>query len=1239
MLRNRAVALILGCTVSTLTFALGLGPLQSSSHLNEPFAGRIEILGATPEDFDAIKISLASIEQFERAGIDLTPVLYNLRFTVDDSGDGAFIAVTSKDSIREPYLNFLLEVNWLKGRLVREYTVLLDPPLYDADRRRMATPAPTLAATPAPSAAIVPSATPLSRQATTAGDYVAGTVVGPVGATDTLWSIASAHRPDESVTVQQMMLALLRANPEAFGESNVNLLRRGAVLRLPERGELAAVPAREAFAEVLRQHQLWETYRGQVASAPATQPVGAPAGGRAADSAERAVDGSRLELVAPGGADGGGAPGSASGGTGSDLLREEIDARSQQNADLEGKLVELEEIVDILQRQVNIKDEELAALQARLAELGIEHGDIAALSGDNTAVDEPADTATDSGVDTTATDATEGGEIATATDAEAMAAEDVSDTEATDTSDEEAVDDGGAESVEESVPDDEIEMAAGATPPVTQTPAARGFPANLVPEHIAAMVPGGSLTVLGGAAALILGLFVAIVVALSRRRGAGKAPPEDAEVAARTATVTAATAAAASVVEEDEEGSEAPTELGAETESPTEFDPSATIEAEADDAAVTDVPAAAVTELPTREDEEDPLEEINVYLAYERFDQAEELVKRVIEQYPDRHEYKLRLLEVYYSANDRSAYETAARQLHEAVGEDDTLWPSAVAMWTEMSPERELFAAGGDSEASSAPQEVKSFVDITGDTIGETEVGADTVAHAPGGDDDGLDFDLGADDGDADEAVLDLTASAGDDAVLDITSGGDEPDEGTFDVSNAAAGDDDVLDVSGGGADDGVLDLTDAEDVDDGAMLDITAAAEDILDLTGSSDDDVLDLTGSGDTGAELGADDGVLDITAGEADMLEIGSNTAGGVFDLDSLEDTHVAGSDLLDVTRTGDISSVEDDDLLNVTSPGMRAQEEPPALDDDALEIEDLSAGDTGDVGLDFDISESVAPAFDTDGGDEGILDLTGAGSDGGEELIDFDIGGLAQDDGDQALPTLDTEGETMVDADNDTLDMGAALTAESGSDGLDFDLGVGSTEEVGDDSSVDALSIEESEDDDGRLEITLSSLDAPSTDGELSLQGDELDALALDAPDAGEFDIALDGTVDMDSIAGADTIDMGSLSLDRDDAKDEPGLDVLEIGEGNEESHLDTMALELEEPMDLEVEDERTVVMPLDRDVERQSDSDEADTKLNLAKAYIELGDAEGARSILDEVVNDGNEAQKAEARALLGQLSG
>ncbi|MCB1745571.1 MAG: hypothetical protein KDK06_00250, partial [Gammaproteobacteria bacterium] len=994
------------------------------------------------------------------------------------------------------------------------------------------------------------------------------------------------------------------------------------------RGDLTAVSAHDAFAEVLRQHQLWESYRGQVASAPAAQPVGAPAGGQPAAGATRGADGSRLELVAPGGADGGGAPGGASGGAGSDLLREEIDARSQQNADLESKLTEAEEIIDILQRQVNIKDEELAALQARLAELGIDHGDITAAAHEATGVASEG-TADEGGADVTAE----------AGDAEAAAEEMPPGMD----EDESAVAGGPGDEagmVEEPAgePEEEIVVADESTI-VVPPPPARSFPANLVPEHIAAMVPGGSLTVLGGAAALILGLFVAVIVTLARRRGGAESVSPTAAPAAAAATVTAATAVPIEPEEDDETASEAPTEIGGESSAAaTEFDPSATIEAEAEEEPVTDVP---VVTPPPAQDEEDPLEEVNVYLAYERFDQAEELVKRVIEQYPDRHEYKLRLLEVYYSSNDRAAYEAAARQLHEAVGEDDTLWPSAVAMWTEMSPERELFAAGGDAAATaSAPQEGKAFVDITGDSGAAEEVGADTVAQVPGGDDDGLDFDLGADGaGEDDSGVLDLTASAGEDDVLDLTASADADE--ALDLT-ASAEDEDVFDITAGNdeadegalelpaeVDDGVLDITDADDFDDGGMLDLTAAADD--------DEEVLDLTG-GDAAEPAGAaDDEVLDITAGEAELLEIGSSTAGGVLDLESLEDTHAGGSDLLDVTRTGDISSVEDDDLLNVTSPGMRAPDGlvPSDADDDAGTL-DIVGGDSEGEGLDFDISESVAPAFEADSGDEDVLDLTDGGATsegGGGDLIDFDIGGLADEGGDEPLPALDTEATTTVD--DDTVDMAKAIDAggEEGSE-LDFDLGIGDDSEL----AGDGLSVEESEDDDGRLEITLSALDTPGAEGDLSLQGDALDELALDTPDSevSEFDIALDGTVDMESIAGEETVDMASVSLDA-AGDDESELEALEIEAVDDEAHLDTVSLEVEQPMDLELEDERTVILPVDEDTERQSDSDEADTKLNLAKAYIELGDTEGARSILDEVVNDGNEAQKSEAQALLGQL--
>lgn len=1261
MLRNRAVALILCCSVSTLAFALGLGPLQSDSYLNEPFEGRMEILGAKSEDFDTLKVSLASQEHFERAGVDYKYILTKLKFAIDDSEPGAeFISITTRDSIREPYLNFLVELNWLEGRLIREYTVLLDPPLYDSQPRVVAqTPAPSAA----PAAPVTPAADTASSSAAAAvagGAYSAGTQVGPMQATDTLWSIASNYRPDESVTVQQMMLALLRANPEAFGESNVNLLRRGAVLRLPEREALTEVSAGEAFEEVRRQHQLWQDYRGEVAAMPAPQPVGAPAMPSA--PAESPVSGTgddaRLELVAPGGEeDGGGAPGAASIGEGSELLREELDARSQQNSELQNKLSEAEEIIDLLQRQVNIKDEELAALQARLAELGVDSPALGALEPDS-------DLESETGMDTGGIEdgMTEPGEdISTSVDMSGgVDAGDMDEPEIEPETESEPKAPVVADVVQQS-PDSDA-----SPPPPPELGDTRGFPENLIPEHIARLVPGGALSIFGAVGALIVALLAWMFM-----RGRGD---EDAAPAASTerapAKVDAAFTSTIAAAEDDD--SEAVTELGpgaadddADTEAPTEFDPNATVEAEAEEDEATADFTDTQTIKPTAEDaftatqqvagsdaadaeeEEDPLQEVNIYLAYEQFDQAEGLVKRVIEQYPDRHAYKLSLLEVYYASNDLAAYEGAARELRDAVGEDDELWSSAVAMWSAMSPERELFAEGAAVPAESAPQdEGGSFVDITGEDDETSEPGDGTVAQAPGDDDGGLDFDLGDTRdlepaaGDGGGEVLDLTAAADDDDVLDVTTamapGGEGPgdDDGVLDITAADEGDG-VLDLTGGdGADDEVLDLTASDDGD-----------AEMLDLTGG--DEVFDLTGSDD-----GAGDGVLDIT-GDSAAAEGEAAAGADVMDLGSLDDTAIPSGtdDLLDVTKTGDVSRMDSDDLLNVTSPGAdaAAELELPESGDDAL------SGD-GEAALDFDISESVAPAFESTDSEEPILDITDGGADetetgdaaaaGGEDLLDFDIGGLDDELGgdDEALSmTLDSDQALDLDSEATTvLDTAAAMVGESPSeddgvdaaaelsDGVDFDITMDSED------LAEGLEVSENEDEDGALEITMGSaeaggdgaldLDIGVEDGEtdLSLQGSELDDLALDSGGNEDFDIGLDGTVDMESIGTDDTVDMGSVDLGADDS--EISLDI-ELDEPIPEIELD----------DDNDDNEQTVVMPVSDDVERQSDADEADTKLNLAKAYIELGDTDGARSILDEVVADGSDDQKAEAQSLLSQL--
>src|SRR5690606_7389118 len=143
-----------------------------------------------------------------------------------------------------------------------------------------------------------------------------GTEYGPTVETDTLWSIASAVRPDAGVSIQQMMLALVRANPEAFIEGNVNGLRKGVILRIPDRDEAASASAEAARAEVAAQHAAWQGVREAAASTAAARPDTSTgsAGTPAAPAATVAEESPELRLVAPGGnGSGDAAPGAGSG--------------------------------------------------------------------------------------------------------------------------------------------------------------------------------------------------------------------------------------------------------------------------------------------------------------------------------------------------------------------------------------------------------------------------------------------------------------------------------------------------------------------------------------------------------------------------------------------------------------------------------------------------------------------------------------------------------------------------------------------------------------------------------------------------------------------------------------------------------------------------------------------------------------------------------------------------------------
>ncbi|MGW8227560.1 MAG: type IV pilus assembly protein FimV, partial [Gammaproteobacteria bacterium] len=142
--------------------ALGFGSLKLNSSLNEPLNADIELLSATSADVSGLSISLASPDAFLRAGIDRPALLSELKFAIQQREDGTYyINVTSRSAVREPFLNFLLEMNWQNGRMLREYTMLLDPPTQVRKQPTVVEAAPTVApAVVAKQEAAEPAATP-----------------------------------------------------------------------------------------------------------------------------------------------------------------------------------------------------------------------------------------------------------------------------------------------------------------------------------------------------------------------------------------------------------------------------------------------------------------------------------------------------------------------------------------------------------------------------------------------------------------------------------------------------------------------------------------------------------------------------------------------------------------------------------------------------------------------------------------------------------------------------------------------------------------------------------------------------------------------------------------------------------------------------------------------------------------------------------------------------------------------
>ncbi len=309
---TRAVSAALILLAPTLAHALSVGSIEGKSYLNQPLDARIPLTSVTATELKSLRINLAPSEVYQRAGIDLGPEQAGLKFQLV-TGEGApYVRVTSRDSIRDPFLTFLVEISWAEGRLVREYTLLIDPPTLMAPAAPPETRQPVIQSVAPPSVpevAQAPEATPLPEPAAPRLRASRAKTSEPapseglrVRRGDTLWAIASGNKTEEAVNINQMMLAIYQRNPQAFN-GNVNRLKAGAILRMPSADEVRAISRAAALAEVRRQNEAWRAGRPtQLAKAPSVPPVTQPEPAPVAEAAPKATPAPsrpRLELVAP----------------------------------------------------------------------------------------------------------------------------------------------------------------------------------------------------------------------------------------------------------------------------------------------------------------------------------------------------------------------------------------------------------------------------------------------------------------------------------------------------------------------------------------------------------------------------------------------------------------------------------------------------------------------------------------------------------------------------------------------------------------------------------------------------------------------------------------------------------------------------------------------------------------------------------------------------------------------------
>jgi pilus assembly protein FimV len=616
--------------------AAGLGKLTVKSALGQPLSAEIELLVSDKSELDSLNASLASDQAYKDAQIQYVPVLSTLQFSIEKRANGrSVLMLTSSKPINDPFMDMLIELNWASGRLLREYTVLLDPPGIAVPQtvapvavsaplaQAQAEPGPESAAEPQPpvaAEAVVPPAAPASQEAEkpvspqpVAEPAAAKESQLQVKRGDTLSKIANRVRP-ANVSLEQALVGLFRENPDAFVGKNMNRLKAGQQLRLPSAEAMQAIDQKSAQREISLQAADWQAYRAKLAeSVAAAQP-----------EQEKAADKTVVGKITPKVED----KAQPKTEAGKDVLKlskaspaavAKPDQSAAEKAAQEKALAEQKakaEQEDKIAREKALKEssERAAALEKQIQDMQ----KLAAMKEKEQ-------------------------EAAAAPESAAPAP--------------------APEQKRAAAPAPKVKKAV---PPPVEEPEANWYDELL--ENPIYWTAGAGVVVLGG-------LLWWMVAGGRLRRNKMPEPSTDSIITGGDLQPAGAVGAAATG--------------GVVNTGDTSF--------------LTDFSQAGLAEIDTHD--VDPIAEADVYMAYGRDAQAEEILKEALTKTPDRHEIRLKLLEIYAARKNVTSFETVAGELYAALGgQTGATWDKAVEMGRSIDPHNPLYGGAGEAaKAVSAP--------------------------------------------------------------------------------------------------------------------------------------------------------------------------------------------------------------------------------------------------------------------------------------------------------------------------------------------------------------------------------------------------------------------------------------------------------------------------------------------------------------------------------------------------------